>query len=216
MLKSLSHIDRNDIRGRLFIGTVVVNNDPNQLERIKVTIPKLFETSDPGQLPWVGRRDGGPIATAAGHGSFGLVPRIGDKVWVEFQDGNPLFGLYWHAPILNGLRVPEANVNYPNRYGWKDPAGNLFMVDTTSGQNTITIQHAAGTTIRINNDGSIDLVAAGVINSSAPEWNHTGPINVEGLVTVSVDVIAGSNDVSLVNHVHGGVDSGPNNTSPPL
>jgi phage baseplate assembly protein gpV len=42
-----------------------------------------------------------------------------------------------------------------------------------------------------------------------------GDVAIEGTVNVSEDVIAGGNDVSLVNHVHGGVSVGASETDVP-
>lgn len=233
MLNSLQQIDSPFVDSHMFIGTVVANNDPDKLERIKVAIPNMFEGADHDLYPWVGRKDGGPVANGDGRGSFGLVPRVGDKVWVAFEDGNPLYPYYWKSPILNGLPVDLATTNYPNRYGWKDPAGNYFVVDVSEDSTTIELKHYSGTFFRVNHDGSIDLYAVNDINSFAPNWNHKGStvnieanvnidgytkitkdLKVQGTIRSDVDVLARS--VSLYGHRHDGVEPGDGDTGLPI
>lgn len=230
MLNNLQQIESSDLEGPIFIGTVTDNLDPLKLERIKVSIPGLLEEADPSLHPWAGKDGNGFMSSTSTYGFFGLVPRIGDKVWVRFQRGDLLFPLYWASPILNGQRPAEADVNYPNRYGWVDPAGNSVVIDVTAGSTTMEFKHKTGTVIRINNDGSI--------TSSAPTWSHQGTFNLTGDANVTgnfnltgdagvtgkidaTDTIKSTTDVlavtvSLKNHLHGGVTSGGSQTSPPI
>lgn len=157
MLNNLQQLDTIDFRGHIFIGIVRFNNDPLRLERIKVSIPGVFDSPNEAELPWVAPLAEGPIPNGSGFGSFGLVPPVGSKVFVQFQHGNPLYPVYYGSPIVQGDRVAEANVNYPNRYGWRDPRGNVFYVDTTEGGNVIRLEHASGTTVTINNDGRVTV-----------------------------------------------------------
>lgn len=233
MLNPANNLDDILPPGHIFIAKVVFIDDPLKLERIKVEIPKVFEGAEYDKFPWVGRKNGGPIANGDGHGSFGLVPRVGSRVWVEFLDGNPLCPVYWTSPFLNGWRMALANENYPNRYGWKDPAGNHLVIDVTEGKRIIELQHYSGTFLRINDDGSIDLTAVGDINSTAPTWNHTGntvnlkanvniegfgqvtkDLRVKGTIRANVDVFAKT--VSLFGHKHDGVQTGTGTSKVPV
>lgn len=214
MLDNMNDQDKPNYSG-YFIGTVLVNDDPNKIERIKVTIPNLFEGAA-DTIPWLGKKKVELFADAKDgtYGTFGLVPAVGTQVIVSFQDSNPLYGLYEGFPHQSNERVAEALVNYLYRYGFKDPAGNLFMVDTKPGAVEILVQHFSGTLLKIKNDGSIDLIAKGPITSSAPSWNHTGNINITGKVTVTVDVVAAG--ISLKSHLHKGVTSGTSMTGGPV
>lgn len=223
MLNNLQQMEAPDLESPIFIGTVVSNADPLQIERVQVTIPGVLDQTDTTLLPWCGKERGGNMASTSSYGSFGLVPRVGDKVWVRFQQGNPLYPLYWCAPILNGQRPAQANTNYPNRYGWVDPAGNSFVVDVTPGQTTISLQHFTGTSLTINNDGSI--------SSNAAHWTHTGTFTLAGNASISgnVSVIGAlsatqmlssntgvqSGSLTVNSHHHGGVQNGSGNTQGP-
>ncbi len=71
--------------------------------------------------------------------------------------------------------------------------------------NSVQLRSDSGTTI-------IEVAGAGVVNIVAP-----GGVNmITPLLTVSGDVIAGGETISLVHHVHGGVQSGGANTGEPV
>lgn len=225
MLDNINSQDKPNYGG-YFIGTVVENDDPKFIERIKVTIPNLFE-GEAGTLPWLAKKKVELFADDSGgsFGTFGLVPAVGTQVIVSFQDSNPLYGMYEGTPHQTDERVSEALTNYLFRYGFKDPAGNLFMVDTTEGAVEILVQHKSGTLFKIMDNGDIELTCVGTITSSAEQWNHTGNIHVTGDIDVigDIDVTGGivttgdvvAAGISLDNHVHGGVIPGTANTAVP-
>lgn len=74
--------------------------------------------------------------------------------------------------------------------------------------------------VRIKPTGEIKVTSPIRVVVDAPTARFTGDLDVDGSVTVgdtltaATDVIGG--DVSLVEHVHGGVTSGGSNTSPPV
>ena len=190
-----------------FIGTVVANNDPTFRQRIKVTIPELLTGAEP-MLPWVA-----PVLQS----EFGVtpsagvmqVPAIGSVVRVEFQNGELYYGLasgYLHT--ANHSPASELLVNYPARHGWKDPAGNLFYVDHTSGQVDVHFRHVSGTTIHIANDGNVSVTTPqslivtatnnvtvncvnATVNASASVAVNTPLTAVSGNMTVGGTVVVG-------------------------
>jgi hypothetical protein len=185
------------------VGTVVVNDDPEKAERIKVTIPKLFE-GDPKNLPWVSPNKASWFPNTSTYGCFGLVPPIGSTVTVVFQHGKPLYPLYEAFPHVKGQRPSEFVTNYLKRFGWKDPEGNLFFVDTTPNATPkLLLQFASGTTIQVDGDGTINVHSA----SSTININNS-TVKVNG-----GDVIA--DGISLKNHVHGNVQPGGGTTGAP-
>ena len=204
--------EKTDYRGKVFIGKVIDNNDPSFLERVKVNIPGLYE-GDAEALPWVAPKVSKGFGNSPGVGVF-CVPNVGSWLYVELQDGNPHYPFYTGSPVQIRADLPEADVNYPYRYGFKDARGNVFYVDTTPGQNTIHLRHSAGTEVTIQPNGSVVISCAGPLVTSAPSWQHTGDIAVVGTLTASVDVVAAGK--SLVTHQHGGVDTGSGTSGPPV
>jgi hypothetical protein len=169
MLDNLQQQDSNPNYEGLFIGTVIVNDDPTRCERVKVAIPRLF-VGEPDSLPWVGKKKTElfPAARDGSYGTFGLVPALGTQVIVSFQQGNPAYGMYEATPHQANERVAEALANYLFRYGWKDPGGNLFMVDTVPGGQQLLVQMASGTVLQIDNSGKVSITGATDINVTTP------------------------------------------------
>jgi hypothetical protein len=171
MLNNLTQFEPHDYTGQLFIGKVLSNTDPLNLRRIKVLIPNMFEQKDPTKLPWIAPLYFGPVANTPGGtaGSYNLAPQVNSEVIVMFQEGSPLHGLYIGSPIRSGNVVSSfGGADSATTYGWKDPAGNMFLVNTKSGSRTITLIHASGATISISNSGAINVVSPVSIAMGAP------------------------------------------------
>lgn len=162
MLTKLLSIDKNTYEGNIFTGTVVDNNDPLKLERVKVSVTGLYE-GDTTLFPWCVSFKRMFFGSGSGYGEFG-VPRQGSKVAVMLQHGDPHFPIYLGAILQSGNPVAEAATNYPNRYGFKDPVGNLFYIDMTSGE--VKFQHKSGTTITIANNGDVTVTAVGNVTET--------------------------------------------------
>ncbi len=62
--------------------------------------------------------------------------------------------------------------------------------------------------------GGVTLESSGDVDVTAPTVNITGNLTISGTVTAMGDVVAGSR-VSLISHVHAGVQSGGSSTAPP-
>jgi phage baseplate assembly protein gpV len=209
MMHSLHDQEPDSLVGRVFLGTVVDNNDPLLLERVRVTIPRLLE-GDAANLPWCaphGQR-GIPASPSGAYGSWYLVPRVGSQVYIHFQDGNPLYPLYTGIPVQSGERPAEGNVNYLSRYGFKDPQGNVFFVDISGASPAVSFTHVSGFILTVTPGGAVNISVPG-------DANITGNVNINGNVTVTGgDVTA--DGISLKTHVHSGVDAGISNTGGPL
>lgn len=157
-------------RNGYFQGIVVDNNDPEQKQRIKVEIPNLIE-GDPALMPWIG-----PVIRS----KFGMtdkavtveVPVLDSIVVVEFQDGDPHYGMTvgsLHTEISADLGVLATN--YPNRRGWVDPVGNWSFIDITQGSVQFQLHHYSGTEYTTNDDGSVLHDAVGDYTITAPTIN---------------------------------------------
>lgn len=149
-----------------FIGTVVDNNDPLKRQRIKALIPKLFEQGM--ELPWLA------IVHSPGTGQYGgtgkmAIPELGSQVVVEFQNADPHYGIV-KCVIPSKDYTPNAAllVNYPNRTGFVDKAGNLFWMDSTPGAREMHWEMPSGFFMHINNAGFVDINAPGGIHIKAP------------------------------------------------
>jgi phage gp45-like len=186
------------------VGTVVANDDrPAFQQRIKVTIPGYLTDTNPSNLPWVGPKAQSKFGNTDAFGTVSI-PVIGSRVIVTFQGGDMNHGLYegFVTTSAMGHAMPaQLKTNYPNRYGYWDPKGNIAFTDLTTGE--MQLIHSSGTTLDIATDGTVtgtfvkDLNAsiAGTATTSAAQWNHTGPVKITGKLHVT-DTI--TEDVSIV------------------
>jgi uncharacterized protein involved in type VI secretion and phage assembly len=77
----------NDILKVPKIGRVVDNEDPENYQRIRVTIPNITEGIPKDDLPWY------PILTKGTNNNSVSIPEIGSFVLVSFPNGDIYNGL---------------------------------------------------------------------------------------------------------------------------
>lgn len=133
------------------------------------------------------------LALRAGASSDWDPPTVGEQCILlspsgETAQGIALIGLY--------SRQRPAPSNSANLRRRTYPDGAVIDYDHASHTLTATLPDG----------GKAKLVAPGGVSI-------LGDVDITGLVTVSEDVIAA--EISLVNHVHGGVQGGPSNTGAP-
>ncbi|MCG3111966.1 MAG: phage baseplate assembly protein V [Candidatus Manganitrophus sp.] len=148
-------------------GFVQDNNDPEQLGRLKVTVPSLLADAVSGWA-W-------PAVPYAGAGiGFFFMPQVGDLVWVEFIEGeldHPLWtGCSWGKPGGQSELPEEALQSYPQQQVIKTPSGNVIIINDSSGSESITVRTKEGTEIVIDRSGQkITIQADSVIAQGSSE-----------------------------------------------
>lgn len=136
-------------------------------------------------LPW--------LALRAGASSDWDPPTVGEQCILLSPSGEPAQGIALIGLYSQQRPAPSNSANLRRR---KYPDGAVIDYD-----------HATHTlTATLPDGGKAKLVAPGGVSI-------LGDVNISGLVTVSEDVIAAG--ISLVNHVHGGVQGGPSKTGAP-
>lgn len=80
-------------------------------------------------------------------------------------------------------------------------------------QGEVAIYTDEGDKIVLKRGGTIEVTASTKVVLDTPLVECTGNVTVAGTVTAGVDVVAAG--ISLVGHVHGGVDTGVGNTGVP-
>lgn len=146
------------IKGLIVTGTVIDNNDPLKLLRIRVRVPQIHAKIEDSDLPWAR-----PVSKAGPMGMSGAVsgisvPAIGSRVFIQFTDSSVYAPAYIGDIVDASSMAPELLEDYPDSYGFIDAAGNLFFVNTKQG--TIRLVHVSGSTINIEQNGSINIVSA--------------------------------------------------------
>ena len=197
---SLAHsqkdIPQQNYKDVMFVGKVFSNQDPMQRERIQVVIPELMDLStyNAQTLPWCFPK-ARHFSIGGGFGWFGEIPNVNSYVYVEFQDGNLNYPVYLGAAPDPANVISEALVNYPNRFGFKDGAGNLFYVDKSTSELMITMTTgvvihataAGGLTISGNDKlqatftGDVNVTTSGNLNATVA---GTANITASGQATV--------------------------------
>lgn len=149
-----------------------------------------------------------PIASHWIGNGWGLMspPSINNMVTVVFLEGNLNSGVI-QGRLFNN-QSPPLQVE----------SGEFWLV------------HAKGQSVKLTNDGAltlsdgqgaiVTLEGNGSIASQATSWTHSGDVTIDGnvnvteTVTATTDVVGGG--ISLKEHPHGGVQSGDDETGPPV
>lgn len=147
---------------QFFMAKVADNIDPLKKQRIRVLIPMVLDEDTPN-LPWVAAIQPAGLGYGANYGSM-MVPRVGSWVIVRFEGGVLTYGQCIGSTPVGETTLTDLEVNYPNRYGFRDPSGNQFYVDLTPGSVTVQFKHTSGTRLDIANNG--DVSVTGVANSN--------------------------------------------------
>ncbi|HEX2571527.1 MAG TPA: phage baseplate assembly protein V [Polyangia bacterium] len=124
-------------------------DDPLQLGQIQVSVPSIFDTSDPEAHVW---------ARPCFPANHFTVPKVGDQVWVMFENGDPT------RPIWFGVWYPTGGVpteakpgQAPQRQVIQSPKGQVIVIDETDGAEQIYIQDKAGNRIELRTGGVLIL-----------------------------------------------------------
>jgi hypothetical protein len=221
---------------------VQVDQDPNYIGRIKVSIPELygdFQEGMEGILPWIYPRY---YSNFSGRVKLDI-PEKGDVVEIIFPYKNIYLGYYTNEPLIKSCWDEIANIdadaateiknaflsNYPNVYGTFDRNLTGWYIDKVLNE-IVLFQGKTKAKIRLDSAGSLHLdipksmyinVADNiVINAtkiiSTAKVENTGDVDITGTLKASVDVKAKT--ISLVGHVHpySWTDpGGSGDTSPP-
>ena len=131
-------------------GFVVDNADPEQLGRLKLTVPSVLgdEVVTGWALPCV------PYGGAAGQGSL-FIPDVDAGVWVEFEEGDLEFpiwtGTFWSKPGGESELPKPNDVEGSERDSVQDPPTRKII--KTSAGHTIQFEDGDGEVRVILSDG---------------------------------------------------------------
>ena len=120
-----------------------------------------------------------PIRTPWAGNGWGMFcpPAPGDEVEVGFQEGGKQAGYIRLRAFGNRFRP----LPVPSREFW--------------------LVHGSGSFLKFLNDGTVGLHAATAITSSAPIWNHTGDVHVDGEILATGDITDLDGTRGTVGHI---------------
>lgn len=174
----------NSENNTVHFGTVVDNADPKKLGRIKVKIDMIYEMSKE-DMPWVYPTNYSPL-------NF-YVPKIGEKVRVQFNDGDiyhPEYTGYFHNTENHDS---EFDTDYPHSMGMSQD-GFVFKYNRQS--ELFELKAKNGSSLTMNKDGDILFVV-----------KKDFGITSDGKVTVSAKAdISFSTDAKFIVNGKGGVE----------
>lgn len=136
-------------------------------------------------LPW--------LALRAGSSSDWDPPTVGEQCIFFSPSGEPALGVAL-VGLYSQQRPAPSNSATVRRRKYPDGA----VIDYDHATHTLSATLPAGGKAQLTAPGGVTIL---------------GNVDITGTVTVSEDVIAAG--ISLVSHVHGGVQSGPSNTGVP-
>lgn len=144
----------DDLYEGYIIGTVVENNDPDGIARIKVRVTNVLD-SDQGPIPWCLPSKHSPFGQGQGYGVYGT-PAVGSPVRLKFQNGDANYPVYEADEYLKAHANPK--FKDPKTWGYKDPGGSELWVNYETGAWEWT--HQSGDTIKYDGDGNVEYYIA--------------------------------------------------------
>lgn len=190
------------------VGTVK-SYDPNyHAARVQLQAPATGTNLDGLLTGWL------PIASMWIGNGWGMFspPTPGNMCTIVCINGD-INGGYLESRFWNDVDRPLA---VEAGEFWLVHANGQYLKLTNDGK--LTVSDGQGATVTLDGDGTI--------TSAASNWSHTGPMSIDGnvsitgnetvsgTVTATTDVVGGG--ISLKSHVHGGVEGGSSDTTPPV
>jgi uncharacterized protein involved in type VI secretion and phage assembly len=157
-----SYIERHESRcwGK-YRGFVMDRRDPEQLGRLKLTVPSVFADAVTGWA-W-------PASPYAGAGiGFFFIPQEGDLVWVEFVEGeleHPIWsGGSWARPRGVPEIPAEALEAYPDTAVIKTRSGALIMLSDADGREKVVVRAPNGCEIVLDPTANLVTIQGGEVH----------------------------------------------------
>lgn len=230
-MKSLS---KEELKGKLFIGEIVDNNDPLQEGRCRIKVFGLFDEEEniPVEtIPWATPFNRKMFA--GGEGGFAdiSVPKIGTYVRVQFAEGDVLSPEYTNIQIPNETVKDEISGSYLNShvlaydvdenmkiYYTPGKGLEIFLKDshiTINPDSSVTIEHSGTESIIELVGGNINIVSQNAVNVTSPQCIiESGDIQLGEGATESL--IKGNLFATFFNsHVHPSAGAPPAVPLPP-
>ena len=209
-LNNIAKIDNNTDIPKF--GTVIYNNDPEKLGRIKVKLTGIFEPTDEigSNLPWV--RQLTDTFLCGNNCEMFSVPEIGSVVEIKwaFDNRTPF---YTGTPYSQKHKTNNFTENYPYEAGMQ--FGELTL-KFDKGNKSIVITNNKGFTISADALGDITIVGSSAtlqldsdLDIDVPNTNFRGNVNIDGILECSTGangLITAANVANVSNGIVVGIE----------
>jgi Type VI secretion system/phage-baseplate injector OB domain len=230
----MAGLNKEDLMGKIFIGEIVDNNDPEQEGRCKIKVFGLFDGDDiaPESIPWA-QPFGRKMFAGGENGGYAdiSVPKLGTYVRVQFAEGDLMAAEYTAIQSVSPEVKAEIGDTYINSHVLAYDVDEEMKIFYTPGKglnifhknsqiiinpdSSITIEHADTDSIIELIGPQINIVARERVTVTAPNVtiDHTDSIEL-GAGAVE-KLVLGDSFLTLFNtHTHLGNLGAP--TSPPV
>lgn len=143
-----------EVLSKEYKATVVDNQDPRRLGRVKVSIEGVMEDANPANLPWVFQRTPGMMGGRTDLGEF-QVPEVGSQLIVVFPNDDVYAGFYigyWQSEFTHQAFFDD---DYPASYGWRDTQNTFFKVNRTKKE--AEFRHTSGARTIVDREGVVEV-----------------------------------------------------------
>ena len=146
-------------------GIVYDREDPEGLNRLRLVIPDI--TGEDFLPIWAYPKG---VFYGKGYG-MQVMPKRGDLVWVEFEQGDPNVPMWSHGYPGAEERPNDPELDDLDCYWFKTPGGHLVKLNDTSG--AITIERTGGDKVIMDKDG-VSIITNKDINhgTDSPKYSH--------------------------------------------
>jgi uncharacterized protein involved in type VI secretion and phage assembly len=156
-IRPLLDVDKPNIGEELYYATVVDNNDPSELNRVKVRIFELHGTEQniPDEnLPWAVQLRPNFLGGDTNVSST-FVPRVGSQVMITHIRGDIYQPAYVFELYQERSKVDKGSTNYPDSYAFKDSDENYWHVDLVEDKLDIKFNGSEVLTITVDRTTTI-------------------------------------------------------------
>jgi len=148
--------DQFKIRNNLdksHIGTVLFNEDPRKLGRLKILIKGIYE-GDHNKLPWVFQDPDSGLGSSKITSSFSI-PEVGTEVAVFWKDQDIYHPFYKGAPRKEEALPPPLLEDYPHTYGFVDSNNQWGRINKL--QKFLEFFRETGEFMKLDSSGSLTI-----------------------------------------------------------
>jgi hypothetical protein len=155
-IKMLEHLRKENNLVGDFRGIVVKNDDPDKLGRIKVKVPRIFESSDVEKLPWCYPQANSDLGGRPDLSGF-TVPEVNSLVTICFPNTDNVYFPVYKGYFRNSSTQQNDlfDENYPESYGFVDSTVSFYRINKT--EQYTEWYHVSNSVIRMDKDGNFTI-----------------------------------------------------------